>query len=123
MTVCPRCRARYAKTKPACPSCGASRALMFKTGAVKIWHGETAASYRSIRAVPPPLRRRLMEAIHGPRSATVLIADRRGRRLLAALRRPRIQPVSRQRRRLARWAGLLLATSALLLVWLLFARI
>jgi len=36
--------------------------------------------YRSMDEVPPPLRRRLLKSTNGANSATILIADRRGRK-------------------------------------------
>lgn len=43
--------------------------------------------YRALGDVPAPLRRRLVESTHGMNSATILIADKRGREeLVRALR-------------------------------------
>lgn len=44
--------------------------------------------YRSIKDVPPPLRSKLIQSTNGSNSATILIADRKGREEIArAVRR------------------------------------
>lgn len=53
--------------------------------------GETRV-YHSLEEVPPELRERLMESTQGLNSATILIADRRGREeILRSLNSPRSQ--------------------------------
>jgi len=52
--------------------------------------------YRSMREIPPPLRRKLQESLQGMHSATILIADRRGREEL--IRALQGQPSSVQSR-------------------------
>jgi hypothetical protein len=41
--------------------------------------GEETRVYRSVEDVPPVLRRRLVDSTQGMNSATILIADKRGR--------------------------------------------
>src|SRR5579872_2356819 len=50
-----------------------------KTSTIFISVGEKTKVYRSVNDVPPPLRRKLEQSTNGINSATILIADRRGR--------------------------------------------
>ncbi len=52
---------------------------MAKTSTIFIATETETRVYRSVRDVPPKLRRRLQETTNGMNSATILIADRRGR--------------------------------------------
>jgi len=54
-----------------------------KSSTILISAGETDAVYRSVKEVPPPLRRQLLKSTNGLNSATILIADRRGREEIA----------------------------------------
>jgi hypothetical protein len=129
----------------ACPYCGTTHAAaksgVMKSSMILISAGETDAVYRSVKEVPAPLRRKLLKSTNGLNSATILIADRRGREEIA--RAIQNLPSSLQRRFLkpfreepdgnaARaWlmrprvkmviAGLLGAASALA-IWFLFAH-
>jgi hypothetical protein len=61
--------------------------LTTKSSTVFIATGESTRVYRSVRDVPPSLRRRLEESTGGANSATILIADKRGKEeLVRALR-------------------------------------
>lgn len=61
--------------------------LTTKSSTVFIATGESTLVYRSVRDVPPSLRRRLEESTGGANSATILIADKRGKEeLVRALR-------------------------------------
>lgn len=66
-----------------CPRCGARvvqlEAGVLKTSAVLIAAGETHAVFPSLREVPEPLRRRVVESTSGRNAGTILIADRRGK--------------------------------------------
>jgi hypothetical protein len=53
--------------------------LTTKSSTVFIATGDTTRVYRSVRDVPPALRRRLEESTGGSNSATILIADKRGK--------------------------------------------
>ncbi len=53
--------------------------LTAKSSTIFITHGEKTNVYRSLSDVPPGLRRKLQESTQGMNSATILIADKRGR--------------------------------------------
>ncbi|MBV8812106.1 MAG: hypothetical protein JO033_25850 [Acidobacteriaceae bacterium] len=53
--------------------------LTAKSSTIFIATGEETRVYRSVEDVPPPLRRKLVESTRGLNSATILIADKRGR--------------------------------------------
>ena len=60
--------------------------LTVKTSTVFIAKGGRTAVYRSVEEVPAPLRKQLEESTNSFNSATILIADRRGRQeILRAL--------------------------------------
>ncbi len=50
-----------------------------KTSTIFISVGDKTKVYRSVNDVPPPLRKKLEQSTNGINSATILIADRRGR--------------------------------------------
>ncbi len=61
--------------------------LIARTSTIFISSGNGTRVYRSIAEVPPRLRRKLQRSTTGMNSATILIADRRGREeLVRALR-------------------------------------
>jgi hypothetical protein len=62
--------------------------------------------YRSVDEVPAGMRTRLLKSTNGANSATILIADRRGRREIAKAMRNLPGPVQR------RWMQTLMATEA-----------
>ena len=75
-----------------CPHCGEANppitSGVIKTSTIRISSGRTEAVYRSVNDVPNPLRKRLLKSTSGMNSATILIADRRGKEELAkAIRR------------------------------------
>jgi len=85
---CRRCGRKFdADEGLACPYCGAARAAaksgVMKSSTILISAGDTDAVYRSVKEVPPPLRRLLLKSTNGLNSATILIADRRGREEIA----------------------------------------
>lgn len=53
--------------------------LTAKTSTIFISNGKKTTVYRSLGEVPPVLRRKLQESTQGINSATILIADKRGR--------------------------------------------
>src|SRR4051794_39398558 len=53
--------------------------LTAKSSTIFIATADTTRVYRSVREVPADLRRRLEESTSGVNSATILIADKRGR--------------------------------------------
>jgi hypothetical protein len=59
-----------------------------KTATIVAAVGESTAVYRSIKEMPPQLRRKLRRATNSGNSGTILIADKRGRQEVArALRK------------------------------------
>jgi hypothetical protein len=61
--------------------------LTAKSSTIFISSGDTTRVYQSLSDVPPELRRKLEQSTKGSHSATILIADRRGREeLVRALR-------------------------------------
>ena len=91
--TCRRCQRRFAdETNGVCPHCGernpAITSGILKTSTIVISAGATDAVYRSISDVPDPLRTELLRSTSGLNSATILIADRRGKEEIAkAIRR------------------------------------
>lgn len=53
--------------------------LTAKSSTIFISTGDETKVYRSVQDVPPELRRRLAASTRGMNSATILIADKRGR--------------------------------------------
>lgn len=53
--------------------------LTARSSTIFIAVGEQTRVYRSVDDVPAQLRRKLVESTHGMNSATILIADKRGR--------------------------------------------
>jgi hypothetical protein len=85
---CRRCEKKFdAAEGLTCPYCGAAHAAaksgVMKSSTILISAGETDAVYRSVKEVPAPLRRKLLKSTNGLNSATILIADRRGREEIA----------------------------------------
>jgi DNA-binding transcriptional LysR family regulator len=85
---CRRCGKQFdAAEDLTCPYCGAAHAAaksgVMKSSTILISMGETDAVYRSVKEVPAPLRRKLLKSTNGLNSATILIADRRGREEIA----------------------------------------
>lgn len=75
-----------------CPFCGEANppvtSGIMKTSTILISDSRTDAVYRSVAEVPQKLRKRLLKYTSGMNSATILIADRRGKEELAkAIRR------------------------------------
>lgn len=90
--VCRKCQRKFEAGADACPHCGEpsppiSSGVM-KTSTILISEGQTDSVYRSVAEVPDPIRKRLLKSTSGLNSATILIADRRGKEELAkAIRR------------------------------------
>ena len=83
MTTCSKCRKSFESQQGKCPHCGAQASGssgVFQTSAVLISCGGADLVYRSVDEVPAPLRSRLLKSTNGANSATILIADRRGRK-------------------------------------------
>ncbi len=81
--ICNRCRKKFADEEAKCPHCGEPRpdggSGVFQSSTVLISTEGAEKVYRSVEDVPFPLRHRLLKSTNSPNSATILIADRRGR--------------------------------------------
>ena len=91
--VCKRCQRKFEDPgNGLCPFCGEANppatSGVMKSSTILISEGRTDAVYRSVTEVPHRLRKRLLKYTSGMNSATILIADRRGKEELAkAIRR------------------------------------
>jgi len=97
--TCPRCRKEFAATAPRCPHCGERNEAVsgvFQTSTVLISTGGGERVYRSVDEVPARLRNRLLKTTNGANSATILIADRRGRKEIARAMRKLPWPAQRR---------------------------
>jgi hypothetical protein len=113
--------------------------VTLKSSTIFISVGSKTEVYRSVADVPPPLRKKLEQSTNGINSATILIADRKGkeeivraiRGLPSSLRsqfgksaREESEPAQKSTIRWAAlwqvWAELLLPAAIGLAVWLLF---
>ena len=96
---CPRCHQEVADGAKSCPHCGArtgGKSGFFQTSTVLISTGRADRVYRSVDEVPARLRSRLLKTTNGANSATILIADKKGRKEIdKALRK---LPANSQRR-------------------------
>jgi hypothetical protein len=112
--TCTRCRKKFAEEAVRCPHCGETNKTnsgVFQTSVVLISAGASDLIYRSVDDVPAGLRSKLIRSTNGANSATILIADRRGRKEVAKAMRTLPGPA---RRRLIRSAlGTGAATAAL----------
>ena len=80
--TCPRCRRDFNDARPRCPQCGEKNRQssgVFQTSTVLISAEGADSVYRSVDDVPAKLRSRLLKSTSGTNSATILIADRKGR--------------------------------------------
>jgi hypothetical protein len=96
---CRRCRKKFPAEQNRCPHCGETNpntAGVFQTSTVLIASGSGRLVYRSVEEVPGSLREKLVKSTNSANSATILIADRRGRREIARVMRN--VPGSTQRR-------------------------
>jgi hypothetical protein len=91
--LCRRCQRKFDDPgRGVCPFCGEANppatSGVMKSSTILISDGRTDAVYRSVAEVPHKLRKRLLKYTSGMNSATILIADRRGKEELAkAIRR------------------------------------
>ena len=96
---CKRCRKSFGKDQARCPHCGAARpdsSGLFQTSTVLISADGTDQVYRSVEDVPARLRTRLLKCTNGANSATILIADQRGRKEIAKAMRNLPGPAQRR---------------------------
>ena len=118
--TCSRCKKRFDDREARCPHCGESSDAsgLFQTSTVLISAGGSDLVYRSVDEVPASLRTKLLKSTNGANSATILIADRRGRKEVAKAMRNLPGPA--QRRLMKSILGS--ATAADALNWLTPAR-
>src|SRR6202789_628188 len=80
---CPRCRKKFAEEAARCPHCGETNresSGVVQASVVLIPAGGSDLIYRTVEDVPASLRNKLLRSTNGANSATILIADRRGRK-------------------------------------------
>src|SRR5580698_10741157 len=102
--TCARCRKNIADDAVRCPYCGEASRVgsgVIQTSIVLISAGGSDRIYRTVEEVPTNLRNKLIRFTNGANSATILIADRRGRKEVAKAMRTLPGPT---RRRLIRSA-------------------
>jgi len=107
--TCRRCRKKIEDFESKCPHCGDvndKASGMFQTSTVLISTRSADQVFRSVEEVPAGLRTRLLKSTNGANSATILIADRRGRQEIAKAMRNLPGPVQ------LRWMNALMATEA-----------
>lgn len=96
---CAHCRKKYPEDAARCPHCGEPNpetSGVMQTSVVLISAGGEDMIYRTVDDVPSRLRTQLLRSTNGSNSATILIADRRGRKQVAKALRS--LPGSAQRR-------------------------
>ena len=91
--LCPECNRSFEGSAGACPRCGAVKGVV-KTSTILISSGERQTVYRSVEEVPDALKRQLIRSTNGLNSATIVIADREGRKEIAKAIRNLPGPVS-----------------------------
>jgi hypothetical protein len=100
--TCAHCRKNFDADEPKCPYCGAGRpdagSGVFQSSTVLISAEGNETVYRSVDEVPDSLKTKLLKSTNSPNSATILIADRRGRKEIAKAMRS--LPGTAQRRML-----------------------
>ncbi len=99
--TCKRCGLRYQDQQPRCPNCGESNpetSGVFQTSTVLISMGGSDLVYRSVDEVPHPLRTKLLRSTNGANSASILIADQKGRKEIARAMRNLPGPAQRKLR-------------------------
>jgi hypothetical protein len=118
---CSKCRREFEGHELKCPHCGepnADAAGLFQTSTVVIAAGGAHKVYRSVDEVPARLRTKLIKSTNGSNSATILIADRRGRKQISRVLRS-LPPNAQRRLMSSLLAG---ETSSAVLRWLTPAR-
>jgi len=80
--ICPECKQSFEGDGGFCPRCGRLRGVV-KTSTILISSGKTRKVYRSVEDVPDLLKKRLLWSTNGLNSATIVIADREGRKEIA----------------------------------------
>jgi hypothetical protein len=123
---CPECKRNFEGVS--CPRCGAIKGTL-KTSTILISAGEDQNVYHSLDDVPDTLKRQLLRSTNGLNSATIVIADREGRREIAkairnlpAPENPEMAAARRRRKALLNGVGAILLVMAAALIWFIFRR-
>jgi hypothetical protein len=96
---CSRCKKAFGPEEARCPHCGEPNpelSGLFQTSTVLISSGGADLVYRSVDEVPAGLRTKLLKFTNGQNSATILIADQRGRKEIARAMRNLPGPAQRR---------------------------
>jgi hypothetical protein len=124
--LCPHCHRSF--EGGFCPRCGADKGIV-KTSTILISHGEKQNVYRSVEEVPDALKQQLVRSTSGLNSATIVIADREGRKEIAkairnlpASENPAEPRQKKLRRTLLHGIGVVLLFAAAALIWFIFRR-
>ena len=124
--ICPECRRSFEGVS--CPRCGPVKGVV-KTSTILISTGERRSVYRSVEEVPDSLKQQLLRSTNGLNSATIVIADREGRKEIAkAIRnlpasdQPPAPPAPKLRPKVLHLIGAALLLTAAVVVWLIFHR-
>ena len=99
--TCRRCRKTFPERETRCPHCGEPNPALsgvFQTSTVLISAGGSELVYRSVDEVPAPLRTKLLRSTNGANSASILIADQKGRKEIAKAMRRLPGPAQRRLR-------------------------
>jgi hypothetical protein len=99
MMTCTRCKKSFGTEAVRCPHCGEANpesSGLFHTSTVLISTGGADLVYRSVDEVPAGLRTKLLKFTNGANSATILIADQRGRKEIAKAMRNLPGPAQRR---------------------------
>ena len=122
--ICPECKRSFDGIS--CPQCGAIKGTL-KTSTILISAGEEQNVYHSLEEVPDPLKRQLLRSTNGLNSATIVIADREGRREIAkairnlpAAENPRGAAAGKRRKAILNGVGAILLAMAAALIWFIF---
>jgi len=97
--TCKRCGKSFGIKEARCPNCGEPKPEstgLFQTSTVMISAGGADLVYRSVDEVPASLRTQLLKSTNGANSATILIADQRGRKEIAKAMRKLPSPAQRR---------------------------
>jgi glutaredoxin len=124
--ICPHCHRNF--EGGFCPHCGAVKGIV-KTSTILISSGEKQNVYRSVEEVPDSLKQQLVKSTSGLNSATIVIADREGRKEIAkairnlpASENPLEPRPKKLRRALLHGVGVVLLLAAAVLIWFIFRR-
>jgi hypothetical protein len=124
--LCPECNRSFDGVS--CPRCGAMKGIV-KTSTILIAAGEMRTVYRSVEEIPDSLKQQLLQSTNGLNSATIVIADREGRKEIAKAIRslpapgsPGKTPAARLRPKVLHVIGAVLLLTAAAVIWFIFRR-